>query len=112
MEIKATVQQICEIMAKAVNASTCPGGMASLSYQAGMHYSAGVFKEMMRDRIDWSNDNKLYVDYYEGRMVKLTFEKVGDDRWKISRGYAPEPDYQSWAKTYPTVSALISGIVN
>lgn len=105
MEFIASLDQIRKMAALAVNASV-PAGMGF------MHFKPTEYKP---EEIDLNFDQfghkfgkkegSVNLDYYEGRMVKLTITNVGADRWRVSDN-APHPEYQSWAKTYPTYQEL------
>jgi hypothetical protein len=50
----------------------------------------------------------LYIDYFEGRMVKLTVNRHGVEDWSFPGN--PHPDYQSWGETYPSYADLIHSV--
>jgi hypothetical protein len=112
MKFKATIDQIRVTAALAVNASR-PFGMGMLHFQP---------KEYKPEEIDLNFDQfgftagkkegSVSLDYYEGRMVKLNITGLGNDTWECRSGKA-DPEYQSWARKYPTYEALLSaaGIV-
>ena len=54
-----------------------------------------------------SKDGNIYLDYYEGRMIKLTIHKLGDDTFSTNDGEA-NIEYQSWGAKYPTYEDLVS----
>lgn len=97
MLIKATEQQIKEMMAKACNAST-PMGLGMLHYDADTNFKPDDF-----DLIDGYNQ----LDYVQGRMIKLDFERKAEDLWK-SYSFPPRLDYQSWATEYPDNNLILS----
>lgn len=98
MKFKATIEQIKIISANAINASS-PVGMGV------MHYVPGDFSP---EDLMMAKDDRVEMDYVQGRMVKLYIFKDGD-LWSIPNGSIinPDPEYQSWAKVYPTYMDLI-----
>jgi len=52
-----------------------------------------------------SEDGTAYGDYVFGRMVKLRLT-YGDD-WVAGRENIPNPEFNAWAKEYPTYEQLI-----
>jgi len=103
MKFKATIEQIKQIAANAVNASD-PGGPQSMGW---LHHTDKVFQPTditMRD-------NMLSLDYVQGRMVKLHMRCVNTEEqiWEVS-GSVPRPDYQSWYRTYPTFASLLQSV--
>lgn len=97
MKFKATKQQIKQIAANAINAST-PMGLGVLHYQADTKFT-----------LEDIDDAQLYFDYVQGRMVKLNIRSLGDDEYEIADN--PTPDYQSWCSTYPTTEALVRSVL-
>jgi hypothetical protein len=55
--------------------------------------------------LDSVRPGDLHADYVSGRMVKLYIRQKGNTLTVAD--YAPRSDYQSWAGTYPTYTALI-----
>jgi len=98
MKFQATEQQIKQIAANAVNASK-PMGMGFFHYQAGSNFSADDFGV---------TDSGLYLDYVEGRMVKLSTHRRKNE-WEINDNISA--DYQSWICKYPTVQDLVNSVV-
>ena len=97
MKFKATEQQVKQIAANAINASK-PMGMGIFHYNSG-----SVFTDLDIE------DDELYFDYVEGRMVKLNIRDLGDGEYEIADN--PTSDYQSWCRTYPTTEALVNSVL-
>ena len=93
IRFKATEQQIKEMGAKAVNASS-PMGLGSLHFNSASEFKPGDFKV------------PLHADYVQGRMVKLDIQKTDIDGVWQSWSFPPRSDYQSWAAKYPDNSLL------
>ena len=98
MKFNATKGQLLCIMANAVNASI-PVGMGFLQYQ-DKTYSVQDMERYVRD----DEEIFAYIDYADGRMVKLTIFKK-DGQYFIQDNF--RADYQSFVRVYPTVEALI-----
>lgn len=101
MKFIATPEQVAQIAANAVNAST-PMGLGALHYNQQRQFVAGDFEPDARG---------LYLDYVEGRMVKLYIRKdetLGNS-WELA--HEPRADYQSWAHKYPTNEALVASVI-
>lgn len=84
-------------------------GMGFLHYEDKCYHPSELESE-----IYFSSENlgKVNIDYFRGRMVKLslTITKVGDVLLVSSPDLTPDPEYQSWSRKYPTYTkALISG---
>ncbi len=97
MRFKATDDQIKQIAANAVNASR-PMGMGFLHYQPEHEFKPEDFT---------MDKGGLYLDYVQGRMVKLYIHKDLDE-WVING--EPRSDYQSWCHKYPTYESLVNSI--
>ncbi len=97
MKFKATKQQVKEIAANAINAST-PMGMGFLHYQADTKFGPEDI-----------SDEQLYFDYVQGRMVKLSIRDLGNDEYEIADN--PTSDYQSWCGIYPTTEDLVNSVL-
>ena len=98
MKIIATDEQIKQMAANAINASR-PMGMGFLHFNP--------------DSVTTANDleaehNGLFVDYFEGRMVKFSAWKH-KDHWEV-RDENPHPEYQSWCTKYPTWQSLAASV--
>jgi len=96
MRFKATEQQILQMAANAVNASK-PMGMGFLHYQPNNQFKPEDFI---------IKKNGLYLDYVQGRMVKLFIHKIEDNEWEVIG--EPRCDYQSWCSKYPAYEDLIN----
>jgi len=93
---RATDEQIKTIMANACNAST-PMGMGRLHYDAS--------EEFKPDDFNLSEKDDAFLDYVQGRMVKLLIKRLKDGNWSM-RNEVRE-DYQSWCRKYPTAFGLV-----
>ena len=102
IEFKATREQIKQIAANAVNASI-PAGMGFIHYE-DKEYSPNDLDHKIND------DGSIHLDYFDGRMVKLSIRSLGDDAYSANEGRA-YADYQSWSTKYPTYEDLISSVV-
>ena len=105
MNVKLTDAQVRTMMALAVNASN-PGGPQSLGwfqYAPEKTYTAEDFKDN-----DITRD--AYLDYVDGRMVKLSMRHMADGTWDCP-DHEPRSDYQSWVRVYPTYQALVDAAV-
>ena len=100
MEFTATDEQARQIACNAINASA-PAGLGFLHAKVKTYEPADV--EI--------HDGSIQMDYFEGRMVKLSLHKSNDGKWTIRRGAEPQPDYQSWATAYPTAQALVASVI-
>lgn len=101
MKFTATDDQIREMCALACAASI-PVGMGFLHYNREDRYSG----------VKFDIEDGAYLDYVDGRMVKLTIHKRPNDVWEIPRD--ARADYQSWVRMYPTNRALAeaAGVTN
>lgn len=97
--MKLTDNQARQMAANAVNASVAVG----LGY---VHYQKNVYTP--EDVQQCVTEKGIYVDYFDGRMVKLRILKEGDD-WVIPLR-APDFDYQSWCREYPTYQDLCDSV--
>ena len=106
MNFTASNEQLNQILANVVNASR-PFGMGYLHYQE-KDYTPD---EMAKCRTSLGVENEcLHLDYFAGRMVKLHFEKIGDNQWTVWPD-AFHPEYNSFMHKYPTPSALIESVI-
>lgn len=102
MMVKATKEQISQICANAVNASKVVG--------------IGAFLFQERHEFKWDDfekvDHGVYLDYIEGRMVKLDIINIDENIWEF-RNFKREPniEYQSWAIKYPTFKDLVLSVL-
>lgn len=105
MIFTATEEQIYQIFTNAINASK-PIGLGKIHYKDVL-YTVNEVRQ-------WATPNRVgfgawfEVDYFEGRMVKLSVYRK-DDQW-ILRG-EPKIDYQSWSRVYPTYEALVESVI-
>ena len=94
---KASEDQVKKIACNAINASS-PMGLGFI------HYKPKKFKVTDLDGL--LTKTGLFLDYVEGRMVKLCIWREGADQWKcLSR--TPNSSYQSWCNKYETFEELI-----
>lgn len=106
MIFEATEQQIRQIAANAVNASS-PLGMGFLHFKVKDYKPEEI--DLQFDQFGFTLSKSAFVDldYYQGRMVKLRIRKVEntENRWMVNG--EPRGDYQSWAAKYPSNRALV-----
>lgn len=93
MIIQATDEQVVEMGKLAILASI-PMGMGILHYDRDLK-SADIEIAV--------NTSGLYIDYYQGRMVKFNGHKSADG-WSFSDEI--RDDYQSWKCRYPSYQSL------
>lgn len=91
---EAITQMICN----AINASE-PRGLGFL------HYKPVDVKPADLGDIVKAATAAISVDYFQGRMVKLTMWR-DEGNWTVNSLFPPRPDYQSWCYAYPTWEAL------
>ena len=94
MRFRATEKQVKAMAVLAVEAST-PMGMGVLHFKADQKFSLEDFE---------IRHNQLFLDYVQGRMVKLLINKISEDTWEMRDDVSTE--YQSWARKYPTPLSL------
>lgn len=99
---KANREELQKIAANAINASE-PVGMGLI------HFKPGDFRP---DQIEINPGvNPVYIDYYQGRMVKLMIRHDEERNcWRTENDI--RADYQGWKRKYPTAESLLkaSGI--
>lgn len=96
MEFEATESEVIEMGRLAVNAAR-PVGLGMLHF---------VAKDYTCDEVrPYINAHGLDIDYFAGRMTKLTIRRKGTVSWEVHGD--PRSDYQSWCSKYPTYQALI-----
>lgn len=95
IQFRATAKQVQEIAANAVKASS-PMGMGHLHYDYKTEFLPEMFDVTPRG---------LFLDYVQGRMVKLRIYKVTEELWEMHETI--RPDYESWIAEYPTVQDLL-----
>jgi len=93
MRFKATEDQVKEMGALAVSASSAVG-MGHLHFNGEQKFEAKDFK------------TPLFTDYVQGRMVKLNIQKDEEDGVWWSNDFPPRSDYQSWASKYPDTKLI------
>lgn len=104
MKFKATDEQAKQIFINAINASSSVG-MGFLHYEDKIYTAEDIKSPANADLGLFS------ADYFHGRMTKLTLTEKSPGTWKITRPkYPPNPEYQSWAETYPTLEVLITSV--
>lgn len=97
MIVEMTKDEIANVMCCAINASI-PMGLGRLHYKN---------KKYTPEDVKFLIDKDFYsLDYFDGRMVKLYIDKVGNNKFNISD--RTNPEYQSWAIKYPTVEQLVA----
>ena len=97
MIIKATDEQVIKMAKLAILASR-PVGMGFLGFNSNLK------EEDITDlKLETGWSSGLYIDYYQGRMVKFASNKV-ENGYAFPNGISPE--YQSWISTYPSYLAL------
>jgi hypothetical protein len=108
-KFKATELDVYKVCTAAINASK-PVGLGKIHYKEKVYTVDEVIQKLTTNHSDNLKGAWLYIDYFEGRMVKLTIDRHYRDRetWAF-RGF-PHPDYQSWAETYPTYEALTHSV--
>ena len=98
MKFSATQEQISQIAANAVNASS-PMGLGHLGFQSKTYLPSEFHV----------SDQGIYLDYVDGRMVKLIVYPSGNGQWEINDNISS--DYQSWSIYYRTVEQLVRSVV-
>ena len=93
MEFKATEEQVKKMAALAVNASA-PMGLGILHFQK-KEYQPEEFPISIRG---------IYLDYVDGRMVKLNIFKSDEGTWRVAD--ETSYDYQSWKSKYDSYKEL------
>jgi hypothetical protein len=83
-------------MAKLAILASVPVGMGFLHYRPDL-------KEEDMTNVD-ATDGHIYIDYYQGRMVKFNGERNLDGTWKFPDNTSYE--YQSWKQVYPSYAEL------
>lgn len=105
----ATEDDVYKICTNAINASK-PVGLGKVHYKEKVYTFDEVKEKLTTNHTDNLKGAWLYIDYFDGRMVKLTVNRHYEDvGWSFS-GSNPNPDYQSWADTYPTYHDLFCSV--
>lgn len=99
IKFRATEDQIRKIAVNAIHASS-PMGMGYLHFVPGDHFKP--------EDISISPKVGIYLDYVQGRMVKLSIIFEGDNTWTMSNDL--DVEYQSWAAKYPTGEDLLKSV--
>lgn len=97
MILAATDAQVKKMAVLAINASK-PMGLGYLHYKPG---------DISPDVIEMGGE-ELYIDYYEGRMVKFFGRKKEEGKWEFRDDV--NPDYQSWCMKYNGYDALFKEV--
>jgi len=96
MKIRATDEQVQKMCALAAQASR-PVGMGFLHFDSDTVFKPEDFRVLPEDR-------GVYLDYVQGRMVKLSLRRVAAGVWEAAAQISP--DYESWIRTYPSYADL------
>lgn len=94
LRFHATDDQIKEVICLLYKHSE-PVGMGFLQYVPG---------PLDKDMIEL--DDRIYLDYLVGRMVKFGMNRHKGCIWE-TRDTIPHPEYQSWARKFPTIESLL-----
>jgi len=105
MRFTATKDQVSKMGVLAINASV-PMGMGFLHATAGDYSLEELEKAHGKDCL-LDPEGNLFLDYFEGRMVKLSIRKAGKSGNVYETRDVAHPDYQSWCKTYETPADLV-----
>lgn len=103
LQFKATNDQVKQIAINAIKASA-PMGMGFLSFSPDDEFKL----EDINIHEDTRNPG-MFLDYVNGRMVKLSIWKRGEDLWE-TRDTPPTHDYQSWCRKYNTYEDLLTSV--
>lgn len=96
MLIRATDEQIRKMCVLAVNASS-PMGLAFLHFKPDTEFKPEDFQSAVTPR-------GCFLDYVQGRMVKLRMWNKGDGLWEAPDTISHE--YESWIARYPSFGEL------
>lgn len=102
MKFKATKAQVYEMITNAINASS-PMGMGFLHF-INKTYSIAEIRELVLPNVN----GDFHIDYFDGRMVKLSIRQDGADRWVIMDQF--QEDYQSFKNKYREPLDLICSV--
>lgn len=100
MRFRATEDQVKQVVIRAIMASS-PVGMGLIHYNKNLMLKPSDIELLPRG---------IVVDYYGGRMVKLTIRRNESDWEILNYGREPDIEYQSWAVKYPTHRALLESV--
>ena len=112
LKFKATEEQVLEMIRNAIN-SSLPVGMGYLHYEDVL-YTIDDLKQRLSRTINRDGQIEYCVDYFHGRMVKLSvYSKYidGEVWWVLpytENGFSS--DYQSFADMFPTPSELLASV--
>ncbi len=98
MKFKATDEQIKQLIRNAINMSR-PVGMGIFGYKQ---------KFYTLDDLTFEIGNEVFIDYFDGRMVKLHLTKK-NDLWETPN-MELDIEYQSWCKYFPTWKDLLHSV--
>jgi len=98
VKFKATDEQIKQLIINAINTSR-PVGMGIFHYKQ---------KFYTLDDLTFEIGNEVFVDYFDGRMVKLYLTKE-NDLWKTPNKEL-DIEYQSWCEHFPTWKDLLHSV--
>ena len=73
-----------------------------------LHYDAE--HEFMQDDFEVTSHG-IYLDYVEGRMVKLNIYREGRESDEYEIPDNPRHDYQSWVRVYPRTEDLVNSVL-
>ncbi len=104
-KFNATKEQVLQIAANAINASI-PVGMGYLHFKS-KNYTP---EELQMEYEAEDKRGNIYLDYFDGRMVKLSIQHLGDNSYATNEGEA-NIEYQSWARKYPTYEDLTNSVL-
>ena len=106
IKTKMTELEVKQMAANAVNASS-PVGLGVF------RFTDKIFKATdFQIKENGYRGRGLWLDYVEGRMVKLRIyqdETCAEGEWIVSPS-DPRPDYQSWCERYSTTQSLINSV--
>lgn len=94
IKIKATDEQILQMAANA----SAPAGIGIFHFDGSKKFYPADFQ------IERGSNPGLWLDYVQGRMVKFSAWRKGDNHWEVHG--EPRSDYQSWSGEYPTWESL------
>lgn len=72
-----------------------------------LHYRPMKIEDITEVKI---NNGGIFIDYYEGRMVKFQARKIEDGKWDVNE--RTSYDYQSWKKRFDSYLALALEVIN
>lgn len=102
MQFTATSDQMHQIVANAVTHSKAVG-MGVYHFQRRKYLAEDIKNTSI------VKEDKVDVDYYSGRMVKISFKRIKDNTWKVL-GDEAHPEYQSWCGVYETYRGLLLSV--